>query len=443
MIGILGAARRRVAAFCLSQEGNVAILFTLALIPIIGLAGGAIDYNRASSVKTSMQAALDATALAIASQAASLSDSALDEKASEYFVATFNRSDVKNIVIDASYATTGTPALTVTGKGAVDTKFLGILGIDSIPIEAEAKTVWGASRMRIALVLDNTGSMNDAGKIDLLKKASQDLLKTLQAAAQQPDDIQIAIVPFANGVNVGTGNASATWLDWSYYAKSGGGDDDTGTNTWNGDQCGWSSCWQNTGSWNKDATTSSKGSWQGCVMDRDKNYDVLNATPSASNSSTLFPALYEPNCPAPLMPLTYDWTALSNKIDSLIATGSTNQTIGLVWGWHALSPGAPLNAPPLQPNTQRVIVLLTDGVNTENRWTTNSSAIDGRTQQVCSNIKADGITVFTVLVTSGNASLLKNCASDASKFFALSTPDQIAGAFKAIGSNLTKLRLAQ
>lgn len=444
---LLDAVRHPIAAFGKARDGNVAIVFAIALIPMVGLAGGAIDYSRASSVKAAMQAALDATALAMAKQAGSMSASQLDRKSEEYFKAAFHRPDAKRVKISASYSTNGAPTVTVTGSAVIRTNFLGLLGINQIPIEAMARTVWGASRMRIALALDNTGSMKEDDKIGILKTSVRDLLKTLQNASRRPGDIEVAIVPFANGVNVGTGNAGASWIDWSYYAKSGGsGDDDDNDDrdyTWNGNQCKWSTCWQGTGSWNRDATTSNKSSWQGCVMDRDQNYDVTNTPPSTANPSTLFPALYEPNCPAPLLKLTDDWTALRNKVDSLVATGTTNQSIGLAWGWLALSSGAPLHAGSLPPKTERILILLTDGVNTENRWTTNTSSIDDRTARVCSNIKSDGITVFTILVLKGNATLLKNCASDPGKFFNITAPSQMADAFKQIGTTLTRLRLAK
>src|SRR5258708_6387127 len=45
--------------------------------------------------------------------------------------------------------------------------------------------------------------------------------------------------------------------------------------------------------------------------------------------------------------------------------------------------------------------ILTDGLNTQNRWTSNPAQIDARTQAVCSNIKAANIQLYTVLVMSG------------------------------------------
>ena len=64
----------------------------------------------------------------------------------------------------------------------------------------------------------------------------------------------------------------------------------------------------------------------------------------------------------------------------------------------------------------------------------------------CANIKANGITIYTIQVNTGGdptSTLLKNCASTTDKFFMLTTANQIASTFTAIGTNLTQLRVAK
>ena len=87
--------------------------------------------------------------------------------------------------------------------------------------------------------------------------------------------------------------------------------------------------------------------------------------------------------------------------------------------------------------------MLTDGLNTQNRFTTDSAKIDERTAKLCAAIKAANIEIYTVLVMEGNASLLRTCASKSEMFFALTTAGQIVTAFNAIGTSLSKLRVAQ
>ena len=95
---------------------------------------------------------------------------------------------------------------------------------------------------------------------------------------------------------------------------------------------------------------------------------------------------------------------------------------------------------------QQVIILLTDGLNTQDRWYTNQSSIDARQQLTCNNVKAAGITLYTIQVnTSGDptSTLLQNCASSSDKFFLLTSASEIVTTFNQIGTILSKLRVAK
>ena len=98
-----------------------------------------------------------------------------------------------------------------------------------------------------------------------------------------------------------------------------------------------------------------------------------------------------------MMGLSYDWTTMTSLVNQMSPAGNTNQAIGLAWGWLSLVGGGPLTAPPMDSNYQyqQVIILLTDGLNTQNRWYSNQSSIDARQQVTCNNIKAAGITLYT------------------------------------------------
>ena len=146
------------------------------------------------------------------------------------------------------------------------------------------------------------------------------------------------------------------------------------------------------------------------------------------------------------MALSYDWTSLANKINAMQPNGNTNQAIGLQMGWQSLT-AAPFTIPAMDPNYKysQVIILLSDGLNTEDRWYTNASSIDARQQIACNNVKAAGITLYTVQVNTGNdptSTLLKNCASDPTKFFLLTSATQIVTTFNQIGTALSNLRVA-
>jgi hypothetical protein len=102
----------------------------------------------------------------------------------------------------------------------------------------------------------------------------------------------------------------------------------------------------------------------------------------------------------------------------------------------------------MDPNYQysQVIILLTDGLNTQDRWYTSQNSINNRQAMTCSNIKAAGITLYTIQVNTGGdptSSLLQTCASEPPKFFLLTSSSLIVSTFQQIGTNLSNLRLAQ
>ena len=93
-----------------------------------------------------------------------------------------------------------------------------------------------------------------------------------------------------------------------------------------------------------------------------------------------------------------------------------------------------------------IIILMTDGMNTQNRWYTDQSQIDARQKMTCDNVKAAGITLYTVQVnTTGDptSTLLQGCASTVDKFYLLTSANQLVTAFAKIGTELSKLRIAK
>ena len=154
------------------------------------------------------------------------------------------------------------------------------------------------------------------------------------------------------------------------------------------------------------------------------------------------------------MGLSYDWTSMNSLVDQMYPNGNTNQPIGLVWGWQSLVGGGPLSAPAMDSNYkyQQVIILLSDGLNTADRWYQSQTPIDNRMVQTgngsgtCANIKAAGITIYAIQVNTGGdpqSTLMQNCASDTTKFWMLTSASQITTVFNSIGTNLTKLRVAR
>ena len=442
---------RMFACFARAREGNVAITFAFALIPMLAFVGAVVDYSRANAIKTSMQTALDATVLMLQNEATIDTESQLQNNASNYFKAQFNPPGAKNVTISATYSNSGGSNMAVTGSASIPTTFGGILGLDSIDIKGSSTAVWGSTRLRISLVLDNTGSMAQNGKMTALKAATKNLLSQLNSASSTNGDVYVSIIPFNKDVNLGASNFNASWLRWDLWEAANGTCSSSSYSTQG-------SCTSHGQIW----TPANHNNWNGCVTDRGNSsapgttagYDQNVTQPTSSIVATLYPAEQYASCPVQMMGLNYNWTAMNSLVDSMQPTGTTNQPIGLVWGWQSLVGGGPLTAPAMDSNHQyqQIIILLSDGMNTADRWYSNQSSIDNRMADsstgngTCANIKAAGITIYTVQVNTGGdptSTLLQKCASSSDKFFLLTTADQIVTTFNAIGTNLTKLRLAK
>jgi hypothetical protein len=131
-------------------------------------------------------------------------------------------------------------------------------------------------------------------------------------------------------------------------------------------------------------------------------------------------------------------------VDTMTPNGNTNVTIGMVWGWHALTQNEPFTqGQPVKPDTDKVLILLTDGLNTANRFTTAPSQIDARTAAVCDNIKQTSIRLFTVRVIEGNVALLQGCASAPNMFYDVQVASDLKGVFTSIAASLSGARLAR
>ena len=448
MLSFWSKLRRALRNFASARTGNVAISFAMATLPIIGGGGAAVDYSHANSVKVALQAALDSTALMLSKEAVNDTSTALQANALKYFTATFTRPEGTNISITATYTTTGGSAVVVNGKVDVPTTFMGIMGYSKITVSGSSTAKWGSQRLRVALVLDNTGSMADDGKMTALKTATKNLLTQLQSAAGVNGDVYVSIIPFAKDVNVGATYYNQNWIDWTSWNSA--------NTVCSGFQFG-NFCFGQ-------QTAANHNTWNGCVTDRGTSsspgttagYDQKSDAPTTSVTASLFPAEQYDSCPVAMMGLSYDWTAMNSLVDSMSPAGGTNQPIGLVWGWQSLVGGGPLTSPAMDSNYtyQQIIILLSDGLNTQDRWYGNGSStstsvdyrmVDNSGNGTCANIKAAKITIYAIQVNTGGdptSTLLQNCASDSTKFWILTSASAINTTFNTIGTNLTQLRVA-
>lgn len=221
--------------FLRDRGGNYAMLMGVAMLPIMGSVAIAIDFSEMNRQKQATVNALDAAGLATARQVASgASDAAVIAYANEFFKANLGPVDPADtqltVVLPNNQFGGGTLKMSavLNYKPYFLPSFLGLLGKPEeerdreISFSAESE-IRLKNTLEVALVLDNSTSMNEYGsgsgqkRMTLLKSAAKQLVDTLALQAAQikqvEKPVQFSLVPFAGSVNVGPENAGAAWMD--------------------------------------------------------------------------------------------------------------------------------------------------------------------------------------------------------------------------------------
>lgn len=175
----------------------------------------------------------------------------------------------------------------------------------------------------------------------------------------------------------------------------------------------------------------------------------------------------------PILPLTADFDAVKDKVDSLNAKGFTNVSEGLIWGWRTLSSAEPFTEGVREKTVgvQKILVLLTDGSNTLSQHSNSlgssyssfgylvdgrlgvssgtaaqiTEAMNTRTLAICTNAKASGIEIYTIRleepdVTTGT--MLSECASGPDYYIDVPNRALLDEAFAKIAKKIVRVRLA-
>jgi Flp pilus assembly protein TadG len=192
-------------------------------------------------------------------------------------------------------------------------------------------------------------------------------------------------------------------------------------------------------------------------------------------------------CPDPVVPLTNNRSELEAGIARMKPWfgNGTMANLGAVWGWRLLSPDVPFSQgkPYSDPQNKKVLVILTDGQNLISRngqfcsranpkytseytaygylgedvnshgrlpgitnFNTANRILNERLIETCENIKAKDITVYTIVFQLDDEETLeifRNCASSPDNFFNSPNNETLRASFRAIGAELSNLRIAQ
>jgi Flp pilus assembly protein TadG len=517
MAGRLGRALvQGVRRFGGERKGGVAVPFALTAVPLAFLSLAAMDFHRANMIKTGLQDALDAAALTVGRSTAT-SPTTIQQLGADALAA--NLKQYPNTHLDTSSFVLNGQTIQAAAQVSVTPLVADVFGGGNLQVGASSEVVRAVNKLEVAMVLDNTGSMAGT-KITMLKTAASNFVDTLSAAAARsadPNAVRIGLVPFSMTVNVGSQYQNASWMDTTAISPI-------------NDQIFASHA-------NRFTLFQQMGvTWGGCVESRQAPYDIQETAPSSSTPATLFTPYFAPDEPGstgtsttwnsmtwynnyipdvttastwnarqgyvakynthtlrtgtngstgyiygpnagcqlqPLMRLTTNWSGLKTAINGMTPVGDTNIPMGMVWGWHLLSPNAPFadGVAYSTPQTTKIVVMMTDGQN-QNTANSNSNAsfysgdgyiwqnrlgissgtnaqrqaaLDGRLAALCTNMKAQGIIIYTVRVevNDNQFQVLQNCASSPSKFYDVQNASDLNAVFDAIAGSIENLRISR
>lgn len=218
------AVNRRGLLGCLATDtrGSTASLMAMAFIPVLLALGGGVDLGRGYVVKSQLQTAVDASALAAAqscktknsgvSVIADPSDATVQAKAyfNENFTDAYMGTTNKQLIESEMCTGPNFMRVAVTGKATVPYSIMKIAGFKTKVIEATAVAETGSDPATIeaVMVLDVTGSMasplSGTTRIASLRNAANDFVDIVYQGKETQPGIAVGMVPYNLMVNLGT-----------------------------------------------------------------------------------------------------------------------------------------------------------------------------------------------------------------------------------------------
>jgi Flp pilus assembly protein TadG len=454
------------------RRAGVAVIIAFATLPLLAAGGLAIDISLAYMLKNSMSKALDAAGLAAGSVA--FETYAADD-AQKFFNANFDPGQIDGTLTSFSVSMDARKEnITLTATASMPTRFMHIVGFDTVNVTSRALIVRANKGMELVLVTDNTGSMRSGGKMDASKAAAHDLIDIIYGSKTTLPNVWVALVPYTATVNIGTDHWN--WLDGADRA-------------------------------NINPSSFGVNGWKGCVEARTAPHDQNDRRPAGNfftsyyyeaDTDNVWLPIDESNgarnngtgpnlgCGPAITPLTPNRATMDAAITEMLPwhRGGTTGNLGLSWGWRAISPdwrgmwnnetppSMPLNYG--EPLMEKVVVMMTDGQNQFYDWPGGGGAgpngsdytaygrlndfgyatlgaarqeLDNRMANTCALMQAEGIMIYTLTFGStpsaATQNLYRNCATSDAHYFHAPSNGDLSDAFRAIGNALSNLRIAE
>lgn len=296
-IGRLARLRRRFKQGARDERGAVAVMFAGAMLLLIPLVMCILELYIAAEQKGKLQDALDAATL-FAARSNEQTDTAIDKIGDAALTANLTLM-AGSVLKSSDFKIQGK---TIIGTAAIKPPALAPLIWTHPDMTVTSEVIRSEDRLEIAIVLDNTGSMQGT-KLTTLKTAAKELVDKLTTAAQGStvaDPIKISLVPFSTtvralepvdltnyNITTHTGTTVPTWIDPQGKAYPLGYDNFLLQN-------------QDRLAFVKGLRRGANNSanylkWDGCVEARRPPYDTQDDVPTTATPATMYVPYFWPD----------------------------------------------------------------------------------------------------------------------------------------------------
>jgi Flp pilus assembly protein TadG len=209
------------------QKGNAMAIFAAALVPLTVVIGSGLDLSFAYMAKAKLQNACDAAVLAgRQSMTGTVWATANKDEADKFFDFNFPEGTLgtTNLVFNVNQNANDAAEILGTASATVPTSLMFIFGYDNIPVVASCDAKRDQGHNDVMLVLDVTGSMNNAPsiggdtKIVRLRNGAAGLYRALQDTTNTTTT-RFGIMPYSHTVNVGRSLRNRDIIKEQLYAS--------------------------------------------------------------------------------------------------------------------------------------------------------------------------------------------------------------------------------
>lgn len=305
----------RLKSFGRDEGGAFAVIFGVIAVVLIATGGSAVDFVNIQQARKTTQISLDSTVLALQPEIYKKNKTWIKNRAQKLATEAMDGTDI-SIAIDKVEIDTEAGRLMISANISRPTLFVRLVGVNEMKATLVSEATRAKNRLEVAMVLDNSGSMQSYGRMTALKTAAKLAVDILSGGDSNPEKVFIGLIPFNQYVNIGTKDRKAKGVD--YQGKSplswDNFDDDnnpaTGHNTSNPSDrlnrlslyaaipnVSWKGCVEA-----RSHDTSKPESARLDVNDVEPNYDAL---PGYDYGETLFVPVFEPDLP--------DWNSSNRR----------------------------------------------------------------------------------------------------------------------------------